>query len=154
MALQAAAGEGHGTPCALPAEWEYGAMTRPPQISPEQAEAKLRLRVQFGPGAMMGPGKADLLGHIGKTGSISAAGRAMGMSYKRAWQLVEVMNSMFATPLVASSRGGPAGGGAVLTDAGQRVLTLFRALEARAATAGAAEVAALVAMLGDMSDRK
>lgn len=118
----------------------------------------MRLRLHFGPGAMLGPGKADLLQHIAETGSISAAGRAMGMSYKRAWQLVEVMNAMFVSAVVESNRGGPAGGGAVLTDAGRRVLDLYRGLEARAAIAGEAEVAALTAMTkvasGDMSDGK
>ena len=60
---------------------------------------------------MLGPGKAALLDGIERTGSISAAGREMGMSYKRAWSLVEEMNAAFATPLVDSSRGGPGGGG-------------------------------------------
>jgi molybdate transport system regulatory protein len=115
---------------------------------------KLRLRLQFGAGAVLGPGKADLLQHIAETGSISAAGRAMGMSYKRAWQLVEVMNSMFAEPVVASSRGGVAGGGAVLTRPGQRVLTLYRAFEMHAVQAGAAEVAELTSMLRDASGGK
>ncbi len=114
----------------------------------------MRLRLQFGPGAMMGPGKADLLEQIAEHGSISAAGRAMGMSYKRAWQLVEVMNAMFAAPLVESNRGGAAGGGAVLTESGRRVLSLFRSLESQAARAGATDVAALTAMLRDMSGGK
>lgn len=102
----------------------------------------------------MGPGKADLLERIADTGSISAAGRAMGMSYKRAWQLVEVMNAIFARPLVTSSRGGAAGGGAVLTDDGQRVLLLYRQLETRVAEAGADELAELTTLLRDMSDGK
>lgn len=118
------------------------------------SDPKLRLRILFGPDAMMGPGKADLLEHISKTGSIAAAGRAMGMSYKRAWQLVEVMNSIFTRPLVESSRGGATGGGAVLTAEGQRVLELYRALELRVATAGAMELAALTALLRDMDSRK
>ena len=117
-------------------------------------DPQLRLRILFGPGAMMGPGKADLLQAIADTGSISAAGRAMGMSYKRAWQLVDGMNGIFAAPLVESSRGGPSGGGAVLTAAGQRVLMLYRALEGHVAAAGAEELAALVGMLRDMSGRK
>jgi molybdate transport system regulatory protein len=117
-------------------------------------DPRLRLRILFGPDAMMGPGKADLLEHIGKTGSIAAAGRAMGMSYKRAWQLVEVMNAIFTRPLVESSRGGPAGGGAVLTEEGARVLSLYRALEARVAQAGSAELAELAGLLRDMSHGK
>ena len=102
----------------------------------------------------MGPGKAALLEHIAETGSISAAGRAMGMSYKRAWQLVEAMNAMFRVPLVHSSRGGPKGGGAVLTEAGQSVLSEFRGLEDKAREAGAEHIERLQDMLTDMSDRK
>jgi molybdate transport system regulatory protein len=79
----------------------------------------IKLRILFD-GAMIGPGKAQLLDHIRETGSIAAAGRQMGMSYKRAWMLAEEMNSAFAQPLVASVRGGPGGGGARLTEAGSR----------------------------------
>ncbi len=110
-------------------------------------EAAFRIRVIFGPGGRMGPGKADLLELIEKHGSIAAAGRAMGMSYKRAWQLVETMNAMFADPLVESSRGGATGGGAVVTDAGQVVLAEYRALEQAAGEAGAAHIDRLAAML-------
>ncbi len=96
---------------------------------------------------MLGPGKADLLEAIARTGSIAAAGRAMGMSYKRAWSLVEEMNAAFRAPLVESARGGPKGGGARLTETGLAVAQHFRRLEARAAEAGAAEVAALQALI-------
>ncbi len=117
---------------------------------------RLFLRILFGDAAMLGPGKAQLLEGIRDTGSISAAGRAMGMSYKRAWSLVEEMNAAFAEPLVASARGGAGGGGAALTPAGERVLQLYQAVTARAAEAGAAEIAQLQAMLrhGDMSGGK
>ncbi len=107
---------------------------------------RLRLRVVFGPGAMLGPGKADLLALIDETGSISAAGRRMRMSYKRAWTLVETLNTLFAVPLVSSSRGGEGGGGARLTEAGLEVLARYRALEQRAAEAGADDIAALEAL--------
>lgn len=108
---------------------------------------RFRLRVVFGPDEMMGPGKAELLEHIAATGSIAAAGREMRMSYKRAWQLVETMNAMFEHPLVHSSRGGAAGGGATLTESGQAVLAEYRALEEAARHAGADHVARLQAML-------
>ena len=114
----------------------------------------LRLRVLFGAGAMLGPGKADLLDGIRDAGSIAAAGRAMGMSYKRAWSLVEEMNAAFRAPLVARTRGGARGGGARLTETGEAVLAHYRALERIAAEAGAAEIAALEAMLADVSDGK
>lgn len=120
----------------------------------DPAAPRFRLRLVFGPEEWMGPGKAELLEHIETTGSISAAGRAMGMSYKRAWQLVETMNGMFRDPLVLSSRGGAKGGGAVLTEAGHKVLAEFRALEDTAQSAGAEHIQNLQAMLVDMSGRK
>ncbi|SFR00550.1 winged helix-turn-helix domain-containing protein [Poseidonocella sedimentorum] len=120
-----------------------------------EPKTRLRLRLHFGEGAMLGPGKADLLEKITETGSISAAGRGMGMSYKRAWMLVETLNSIFAEPLVVSSRGGAQGGGAEVTEMGRQVLAQYRALEARVRAAGAAEISALEAMLAsDMSDGK
>lgn len=117
-------------------------MTEPPHTPP-----RLRLRLVFGPDIMFGPGKADLLDGIRETGSIAAAGRRMGMSYKRAWSLVETMNAAFAKPLVASARGGSGGGGAQLTEAGQAALAHYRRFEEAAARAGAEDIAALVAML-------
>lgn len=106
----------------------------------------LKLRLLFD-GAMFGPGKADLLAHIRDTGSISAAGRRMDMSYKRAWSLVEEMNAAFAAPLVLATRGGPGGGGAQLTPEGTKVLTLYRTILSRAQAAAGHDIAALEAML-------
>lgn len=107
---------------------------------------RLTLRLYFGPLAF-GPGKADLLEAIDAEGSISAAGRRMGMSYKRAWSLVEEMNAGFAEPLVESARGGAHGGGARLTGAGRAVLADYRALVARLTHEGATEIAAIDARL-------
>jgi molybdate transport system regulatory protein len=101
----------------------------------------LHLRVVLGAEVAMGPGKADLLEGIAETGSIAAAGRRMGMSYKRAWTLVEAMNTMFADPLVDAAKGGAGGGGAALTPLGARILAAYRRLEATAAIAGAPELA-------------
>jgi molybdate transport system regulatory protein len=106
----------------------------------------LKLRILFDT-AMLGPGKAELLRHIATTGSISAAGRTMGMSYKRAWSLVEELNTAFATPLVTSARGGPGGGGARLTETGQTVLALYDDILARTATAAAPQLAQLESLL-------
>ena len=117
-------------------------------------DPRFRLRLVFTPGEMLGPGKAELLERIAQTGSIAAAGREMGMSYKRAWQLVETMNAMFRDPLVESTRGGAKGGGAVVTDAGHTVLAEFRALEDVAQTAGSAHIRRLQAMLRDIPDGK
>ena len=114
----------------------------------------LRIRIVFGDEAMLGPGKADLLEQIRAKGSIAAAGRAMGMSYKRAWMLVEEMNAAFRDPVVASARGGKTGGGAHLTETGATVLTQYRDLERIMAEAGADRIAALQAMLRDIPDGK
>lgn len=118
------------------------------------APVSLRIRIVFGDEAMLGPGKADLLEQIRVTGSIAAAGRAMGMSYKRAWMLVEEMNAAFRAPLVASARGGKTGGGAHLTDTGAAVLHHYRDLERIMSEAGAGRIAALQEMLRDISDGK
>lgn len=115
---------------------------------------RFRIRVVFGPDEMMGPGKAELLERIERTGSIAAAGREMGMSYKRAWQLVEIMNAMFREPLVHSTRGGAKGGGAIVTDAGRAVLAEYRGLETKARSAGEAHLARLRSMLRDIPDGK
>jgi molybdate transport system regulatory protein len=77
------------------------------------------LRVFLGPDTMFGPGKAELLQSISETGSIAAAGRRMGMSYKRAWYLIDTLNAYFNEPLVVSIKGGAKGGGASLTETGQ-----------------------------------
>jgi len=92
----------------------------------------LRFRLLLDADHAIGPGKTDLLETIAKTGSISAAGRAMGMSYKRAWQLVDELNRSFATPLVSTSKGGERGGGAQLTPTGQHVLDAYRSIERKA----------------------
>jgi len=126
-------------------------MTREPSPG---GHARLHLRIQFGDAAMLGPGKADLLEQIRATGSIAAAGRAMSMSYKRAWSLVEEMNHAFREPLVDSTRGGVSGGGAHLTDTGETVLAAYRELEEIAAEAGAARIGKLQALLRDMSGGK
>lgn len=87
------------------------------------------LRIHFAGPDRLGRGKMELLEHIRGTGSISAAGRAMGMSYRRAWLLVSDLNRMFDLPSVESQRGGQRGGGAVLTPFGAALLARFRAME-------------------------
>ncbi len=111
------------------------------------------LRITLSDTAYVGPGRADLLDLISQTGSISAAGKAMGMSYKRAWGLVQALNEGFGQPLVESSRGGAAQGGAHLTEAGQFVLARYRAMQEHTRRAVADDVAALRQKF-DMSGRK
>lgn len=111
----------------------------------------MRIRIVFGQDEMIGPGKADLLEGIDRCGSIAAAGREMGMSYKRAWDLIGTLNAMFHEPLVERTRGGAGGGGAALTDLGREVLAQYRAVEAAAADGGAERLKRLAALLGDHS---
>jgi molybdate transport system regulatory protein len=113
-----------------------------------------RLRLVLEPDIAIGPGKADILEGIKETGSIAAAGRRMGMSYKRAWLLVETMNRCFQEPLVATSRGGSAKGGAVLTRSGHEVLERYRRMEQLTAEAVGDELRALRALLGDRAAEK
>ncbi len=102
--------------------------------------AKLTLRVEFGPERAIGPGKARLLELIRDTGSISAAGRAMGMSYRRAWLLIDNLNRCFREPVVATQLGGRSGGGATLTALGEAVVAHYRAMESEAEAAVAARL--------------
>jgi molybdate transport system regulatory protein len=114
-------------------------------MKPKHTNTGARLRVILGPGVALGPGKADLLEAIAETGSISAAGRRMKMSYRRAWLLVEELNGSFQTALVAADKGGAHGGGARLTELGARVLRHFRAMERKTQKAIAADLSALAA---------
>lgn len=111
------------------------------------------LRVTLTETAYIGPGRADLLEFIDATGSISAAGKAMGMSYKRAWGLVQALNDGFGLVLVETSRGGSAQGGAQLSQAGKTVLAHYRAMQDKTRAAIADDVAALRRII-DMSPRK
>lgn len=114
-------------------------------------DPRLSLRLHFDQGLTFGRGKADLLQHIAAEGSISAAGRRMGMSYRRAWALVEEMNAAFREPLVQSLRGGAGGGGASLTPMGEKMLADYRALENLLRDQGAGIFGDMRAALSDMS---
>jgi molybdate transport system regulatory protein len=102
-----------------------------------KADNELRpvLRIDFPPEDRLGRGKITLLELIRETGSISAAGRAMDMSYRRAWLLVDALNRMFKEPAVESQRGGKQGGGAALTAFGEALIERFRGMEAKARAA-------------------
>ena len=105
---------------------------------------RLSLRIDFG-SESIGPGKIQLLELIDEHGSISAAGRALGMSYRRAWLLIDELNHAFKEPLVASETGGRGGGGAVLTRAGRKVAQTFRTIEKNAAQVNAAPLKQMAA---------
>ncbi|HET9331840.1 MAG TPA: LysR family transcriptional regulator [Steroidobacteraceae bacterium] len=90
----------------------------------------VRLRIDFGQTAAVGPGKIALLEHIAASGSLAQAARELGMSYRRAWQLLGSLNGSFRQPLVDSARGGRGGGGARLTERGRQLIRAYRGLEA------------------------
>lgn len=108
-----------------------------------------RLRILLGSSIAIGPGKAALLEAIGNSGSIAAAGRRMGMSYRRAWVLAKTMNACFREPLVEAAKGGLGGGGARLTAMGQEVLALYRAMESHAVAAATPEMEKLRSLMID-----
>ena len=108
-----------------------------------KVRTEFRLRIHRGDDIAVGPGKVDLLEAIGATGSISGAARSLGMSYRRAWLLVDTMNRCFRTPVVQAEAGGKRGGGAQLTPLGAEVIRRYRRLERGAARAGAADLRAL-----------
>jgi len=99
---------------------------------------RLSLRLDFPNGMRFGPGKAALLRSLMKTGSIRSAAGALNMSYPRALKLIDQMNASFTSPVVETQMGGAGGGGAQLTDLGQRILSLYADLCDQAATTNAA----------------
>ena len=118
-----------------------------PLLSADLLDEKTRFRVQIKHAVAIGPGKADVLQAIADTGSLAEAGRRLGMSYQRVWSLVAAMNGDFVEPLVLKQRGGAAGGGAQLTEAGARVLSIYRAIERDAQRAVARRLPQLVALI-------
>lgn len=107
----------------------------------------LRVRILIGAATALGPGKVDLLDHIARTGSISAAARDMGMSYRRAWLLVDTMNRCFRDDLIETATGGPGGGGARITPLGREVLKRYRAMETKAQASVRAEIESFAKLL-------
>jgi len=124
--------------------------TRAPEPAGPLARARLRLRLVLGAGHRLGPGKIDLLEAVAATGSITAAGRRLGMSYRRAWVLIDEANRMFETPLVVTAAGGAGGGGARLTDLGRDLVAAFRRIEARTLSAVAEELGPFEAAFADL----
>ncbi len=111
--------------------------------------AATKLRIHFGDEIAMGPGKADLLAAIQETGSITAAGRKLGLSYKRAWNLADTMNRCFREPLIVTATGGGGGGGARLTPFGVKALRTYRQMERRTAAAIQKDLAEFATLLAD-----
>jgi molybdate transport system regulatory protein len=116
----------------------------PAKVSAKSTDkTSLHLRIDFGGGRSIGPGKIRLLELIDETGSISAAGRTLEMSYRQAWLLVDELNRMFKEPVVSAQTGGGGGGGTVVTEAGNTVVRLYRDMEQRARGASTSDVRAL-----------
>jgi len=112
-----------------------------------KSQVRFRLRVTRGEDIAVGPGKIDLLEAIARTGSISGAAKALGMSYRRAWLLVDTMNRNFRTPVVDAEAGGTHGGGAALTPVGAQIVERYRRIEATAEKAAASDIRAMKALL-------
>ena len=109
--------------------------------------AKLSFRIDFDGADSVGPGKIRLLELLKETGSIAAAGRAMDMSYRRAWLLVDALNHIFQEPVVATKLGGSGGGGAELTPFGEELIGRYRDMELVAHAALRPHLTALEAAL-------
>ena len=114
---------------------------RPPEAA--KASDRLSIRLDLASGARIGPGKVAVLEEIARSGSISAAGRVLRMSYRRTWELVEELNRSLGTPVVETAAGGSGGGGAVLTEAGKTVIARYRAIEMDTALAARKHLLAL-----------
>jgi molybdate transport system regulatory protein len=119
---------------------------KPPKKTPTNDQ--LSIRLDLASGARIGPGKVLVLEEIARSGSISAAGRALKMSYRRTWELVEDLNRSIGTPVVQTAAGGSGGGGAVLTPVGQAIVATYRAIEMDTAAAARKHLQALQRVCG------
>ena len=117
-------------------------------------DIRLTVRVDFGSERVLGPGKIRLLEEIGRSGSISQAGRSLKMSYRRAWLLVDDLNRCFRSPVVTTQPGGAHGGGAVLTALGQQLIKEYRSIVARAMAATEPQLRGLEASLSVRGGRR
>jgi molybdate transport system regulatory protein len=118
------------------------------------ASPRLSIRIDLAGGTRIGPGKIALLEAIRSTGSISAGARTLGMSYRKAWLLVEEVNHALREPAVTTETGGRSGGGAALTPVGRRVVDLYRSIETHAQAATSGEFRAMGRLVRVSSNRK
>jgi molybdate transport system regulatory protein len=118
-----------------------------PKPAPATAEVRFRLRIRQDDRIAIGPGKVALLEAIQLHGSISAAARSLGMSYRRAWVLIDELNQALGSPATASEQGGQRGGGSALTPVGDEIIRLYRSIERDAWQACAADIGTLTSLL-------
>jgi molybdate transport system regulatory protein len=123
-------------------------------MKPKKVRTGLRLRIYVAPDVLLGPGRADLLDGIRETGSIAAAGRRMGMSYKRAWNLIETMNTEFGADVVHGAKGGAHGGGSALTGLGETIVAHYRSMQRATEAAIAPDLAALTRKIRVIAKKK
>ena len=119
------------------------------KLTADSPAPRPQIRIMFRKAIAMGPGKADLLHAIDETGSISAAARALGMSYRRAWLLVDTMNQCFREPVVETLTGGQRGGGARVTALGHEVLRRYFDMDAKAAASVQKELAQFTRLMAN-----
>jgi molybdate transport system regulatory protein len=108
---------------------------------------RFRMRIQKGDSIALGPGKVALLEAVREHGSISAAARSLGMSYRRAWVLIDELNRSLKSPATVSEKGGQSGGGCVLTPVGEDIIRLYHDIDAQAHQACAKQLAALTKLI-------
>ncbi|MDR5799511.1 LysR family transcriptional regulator [Caballeronia sp. LP006] len=121
--------------------------TKPAATAQEAVEVRFRMRIRKGEAIALGPGKVVLLEAVREHGSISAAARSLGMSYRRAWLLIDELNRSLKSPATVSEQGGQSGGGCVLTPVGERIVQLYRDIETEAHAACAGHIGALTKLL-------
>ncbi len=131
----------------MPAPRSAKPLSAAPSLSRAKPALKLRMRVMTGDTIAVGPGKVQLLEAMAQTGSITAAARALGMSYRRAWLLIDELNRALKAPAVASSTGGQHGGGSQLTDTGRELIARYRGIEAQAQQACQDDIKKLLKLL-------
>lgn len=135
----------------MPSKSEASSRPRPtPAKTPRRAPkpvARFRIRVTAGDVIAIGPGKIDLLEAIIETGSITAAAKHLGMSYRRAWLLLDELNHALRKPAVDSAKGGAHGGGSAITDTGLQLIELYRRIESTAARSCEGDLATLIGLV-------
>ncbi len=115
----------------------------------EKKTLLLRPRLYLDEGLSIGPGKIDLLRELGRSRSISAAARELGMPYKRAWLLIDSLNQGFGRPVAETAIGGSGGGGASLTPLGERLVAAYDCLQTRLNKSARTELATFMALLDE-----